>query len=178
MGITPHSRIYTKHQKCRGSSPGDWRKFLNKLEGVMLYQKTCDLLLLIPRPLRTICKQPCPTGITPTMLLWILPAQDTTHDISNANQTTNKTDPYWKDRPGQILPPDTFKWSNCVDMHSNIRRSSLFLPVVTLWYHTRTSRIYYCQWSSNRPGKRSALGRILGHRWPKLATQILTTTGR
>ena len=143
----------------------------------MLYQKRRDSWLFIPRTLTTIYKQPGPTGITPTMILWLLPAQDTTHDLINAKQMANKTDPYWKDRPGHSLPPDTSKYKNCVNMHSNSRRASLYLPTVTLWHHTRTRRIYDCQWNCNRPIKRSTPGRILGHIWPKLTTQILTPTG-
>ena len=65
--------------------------------------------MFIPKPLRTIGKQPGPTGITPTIILWLLTDQDTTHYLSNAKQMANKMDPYWKDRPGRILPIDTFK---------------------------------------------------------------------
>ena len=62
------------------------------------------------------------------MILWILPTQDTTHDLRNMKQMANKTDPYWKDRPGRSLPPDTCKCDNCADMHINSRQASLSLP--------------------------------------------------
>ena len=164
MGITPHNRISTKHQKGRGCAPGGFRTIINKQEGGTLYQKTRDSWLFIPRPFGTICKQPDPTLITPTMFLWLLTDQDTTHDLINAKQMTNKTDIYWKVKPGRSLPPDTCKRKNCVDMHSNSRQARFSLPVVTFWYHTCTGRIYNCQWSGNIPSKWSTLGRILGHR--------------
>ena len=43
------------------------------------------------------------------MLLWFLPAQDATHDICNMKQMANKTNSYWKNRPGRSLPPDKCK---------------------------------------------------------------------
>ena len=76
-------------------------------KGGTLYQKKRNPRLLIPRPLRTFGKQTSPTGVTPTMLLWFLPAQDSTHDLCNAKQMTNKTNHYWKNRTGRSLPPDT-----------------------------------------------------------------------
>ena len=48
------------------------------------------------RPLRTFGKQPGPTGVTPSMILWFLPDQDSTHDLCNAKQMANKTNPYWE----------------------------------------------------------------------------------
>ena len=90
MEINPHNRISTKHQKCRGPAPEGCRKILNKREGGTLYQKTNDSLFFIPRPFRTICKKPGPTRINTTILLWIMPAQDTTHDIRNAKQVAKK----------------------------------------------------------------------------------------
>ena len=144
MGITPYNRISTKHQKRRGCVPGGCITIINKGEGGTIYQNMRDPLLFIPRPIRTICKQPVPTVITPTMILWLLSAQDSTHDLSNANQMANKTDYYWKDRPWCSLPLDACKLENRADMHSNIRQASLSLSVVTLWYHTRTSIIYDC----------------------------------
>ena len=156
---------------------GGCRTIINKLEGRTLYQNTRDSWLFIPRPLMNICKQPGPTGITPTMILWLLPAQDTSHDLINTKQMANKTDPYWKDGPGISLLTDTLKYDNFAGMHSNSRRASLSLPVVNLWQHTRTRRIYDYQWSDNIPKKLSTPGQILGHRWPKLTTQITTPTG-
>ena len=105
MVITPNNRISTKHQKCRGSAPRGCRTIINKQKGVILYQNTRDPCLIIPRPLRTIGKQPGPTGVTPTILLWLLPAHDSTHDLINAKQMDNKTNPYWKNIPGRSLPP-------------------------------------------------------------------------
>ena len=35
-------------------------------------------------------------GVTPTIILWILSAQDSTHNLCNAKQMANKTNPYWK----------------------------------------------------------------------------------
>ena len=56
------------------------------------------------------------------MLLWILPAQDSTHDLRNANQMANKTNTYWKDRPERSLPPDTRKRDNRINMHLNSKK--------------------------------------------------------
>ena len=144
MGITPHNIISTKYLKRRGRAPRGCRTILNKREGGMLYQKTRNTGLLITSPLRSFGKQPGPTGVTPTMLLWFLPAQDSTHDICNAKQISNKPNTYWKDRLGRSLPLDTRKHNNCVDMHCNNRRASLSLPEVKLWHNTLTSRIYDC----------------------------------
>ena len=96
MGIAPHNIISTKHQKCRGCVPRGCRTIINKREGGTLYQKKRNPWLLIPRPLRTFGKQPGPTGVTKTMLLWFLPAQDSTHDLCNTKQMAKKTNPYWK----------------------------------------------------------------------------------
>ena len=123
--------------------------------------------MLISRPLRTFGKQPGPTGVTTTMILWLLPAKYSTHDIWNAKQIANKTNPYRKIRPGNSLTPDTCKRDNRVNMHCNIWKASLSLPEVNLWYHTRTSRRYDCYWSGNRPRQPSTPGWILGHRWSK-----------
>ena len=144
MSIKPHNRISTKYQKCNGHAPRDCRTVLNKREGETLYQKTCDPWLFITMPLRTFGKQPVPTGITPTMLLWLLAAQYSAHDLSNANQMANKKNHYWKERPRRRLPPDTCKRNNRVDMNFNCRLYSLSLPEITLWHHTRKSRIFYC----------------------------------
>ena len=144
MGITPHNRISTKSQKCRVLSPRGCRTILNKREGVMLYQNTCDLWMLIPRPLSTFSKQSGPTVFTPPRFSWLLPAQYFTHDLSNAKQMDNKTNPYWKDRPGRSLMPDTCKRDRCVNMHCNSRQVSLSLTEVTICYHTCTSIIYDC----------------------------------
>ena len=67
----------------------------------------CNTLLLIPRPLGTFGKQPGPAGVTPTMFLWFLTAQDSTHDIYNVKHMANKTHHYWKNRPEHSLPLDT-----------------------------------------------------------------------
>ena len=144
MGITPHNRISTRRQKFRGRVPRSCRTILNKLEGGTLYQKTRNPLMIIPRHLRNFGKQPGPTGVTPTNLLWFLPAQGSTHDLSNSNQMANKTNTYCKNTPGRSLPPDTCKLNNRVGMHFNSRRDSLSLPEVTIWHHTRSSRIYDC----------------------------------
>ena len=176
MGTTPHNLISSIHQKLRGHAPGGCRTIINKQEGGTLYQKTHDSWLFITRPLSNIYKQPGPMWINLTMLLWLLTAQYNTHVLSNTKQMANKTDPYRKERPVFRLPLDTWKYNNRGDMHSNSRRASISLPAITLWNHTCNRRIYDCQWSGNRPRKRSTPGRILGHRWPKLTTQILTTT--
>ena len=84
-----HNIISTTHKKCRGRAPRGCTKVINKLERGTLYQKTQDPWMLIPRPLRSFGKQPSPTEITPTMLLWILPDQDSTYDLSNAKQMAN-----------------------------------------------------------------------------------------
>ena len=96
MGITPQNRISTKHQKCRGRTPRGCITIINKREGGNLYQKTCDAQLLITRPLRTFVKQPVQMGVTLTIILWLLSAQDSTHDIINSKQMANKTNPDWK----------------------------------------------------------------------------------
>ena len=144
MGITPHHRISTKHQQHRGRSPRGWRPIINKREGGTLYQKKRDPWLLIPRPLRNFGKQTGTMGVTPTILLWILPAQYSTHDLRNAKQMANKINPYMKNRPGRRLPPDTCKRDNRIDLHCNSRRASLYLPEVNLWCHNLTRRIYNC----------------------------------
>ena len=131
-------------KKMQGSPTWGYRKMINKREGGTLYKKTRDPWILIPTPLRTICKQSGLGGITPTMLLWLLPAQYSTHDLSNAKQMDKKTYPYWKDRPGLCLPLDKCKYDNPIDMHRNNRRASLYLPEVNLWHHTHTRRIYDC----------------------------------
>ena len=141
MGINPHNRISTEHQKFRGRACRGCRTVLNKREGGMLYQKMCNLWLLIPSPLMTFVKQPGPTGVTPTMILGLLPDQDSTHDLINAKKMANKTNPYWKNRPGRSLLPDTCNCENRINMHCNSWRAILSLPEVTLWHHTRTRRI-------------------------------------
>ena len=164
MVIIPHNKISTKHQKHRGCAPKGCRTIINKWEGGMLYQNMCDSLLFITRPSSTICKQLGPSRITTTIILWLLPAQDTPHDIINTKQMANKTGVYWKNGPGRSLPPDTWKCYNQVNLHSNSRKSSLSLHVVTLWHKTRTRIIYDCQQSLNRPRKWSTQGKILVHR--------------
>ena len=144
MGITPHSIISTKHQKWRGCSPRGCRIILNKLEGWMLYQKTRNIRLLIPRTLRTFVKRPGPTRVTPTMILWLLPAHDSTHDLYNAKQMAKKNEYLLENRLGHSLPPDTCKCDNRVNMHCNSLRDSLYLSEVNLWRHTRTSRENDC----------------------------------
>ena len=67
-------------------------------------------------------------GITSIILLWILSSWDSTHDLRNAKQMANEKDPYWKDIPGRILPPDTCKYDNHVEMHRNIIQARLSLP--------------------------------------------------
>ena len=165
MGIAPHNRISTKHKKRRGRTPRSSRKILNKLEGRKLLQKTRDPWLLIPRPLRTVGKQPSPMGDTPTMLLWFLPDQDSTHDLCNTNQMANKTNLHWKNRHGRSLPPNTCTCKHRIDMHCDSWRASLSLFEVTLWHHTCTSGINKYQWSGNRPRQRSTSRSILGHKW-------------
>ena len=125
MDIAPHNRISTKHKKCRSRAPRSGRTILNKREGRTLHQKTCNPWLVILGPLRTFGKQPSPTGVTPTMLLWVLYAQDSTHDLCNAKQMANKNNPYWKNRPGRSLPPDTRKRENRIDMNCN--------RITTIW---------------------------------------------
>ena len=144
MGIAPHNRISTKHQKCRGRAPRGCIKVLNKRKGGTLYQKTRNQRLLIPSPLRTFGKQLGPPGVTPTMLLWFLPAQDSTHNLCNTKQMSNKTNPYWKNRPGRSLLTDTCKNNNRVDMHCNSQRAGFSLFEVNLWHHTCTRGIYNC----------------------------------
>ena len=145
MGSSPHNRISTKHQKCRGRAPRGCIQVLNKRKGGTLYQKTRNPRLLIPSPLKTFGKQLGPPGVTPTMLLWFLPAQDSTHDLCNAKQMADKTNPYCKNRPAHSLTPDTRKCDNRVDMHCNSQRARFSRFDVTLWHHTCTSGIYDCQ---------------------------------
>ena len=140
--LSHHNGISTKNQKYRGCDPRGCRPIINKRERVALYQNTCDPWLLIPIPLRHFVKQPGQTWITTIMLLWLLPAQDSTHDLINTKQIANKTNPYWKNRPGRSLLLDTRKCENCVNMNCNNRRASLYLPDVTLWHHTHTRIIY------------------------------------
>ena len=109
----------------------------------------------IKRSVTHDCSFPGPSGLSvknrvqreslQTLLLWLLPAQDTTHDLSNVKQISNKTYPYWKNRLGCSLPPDKCKGYNRVDLHNNIRQASFSIPAVALWHHTRTSRLYDCQ---------------------------------
>ena len=105
------------------------RTILNKWEGGTLHQNMCNPWLLIPRPLKTVGKQLSPTGVTPTMLLWFLPAQDYTHDLCNAKQMANKTNTYWKNRPGRSLLPDTRKRKNRVDIHCDSWQASLSIKI-------------------------------------------------
>ena len=149
MGIAPHNRISTKHQKCRGRSPWGCRTIINKRGGGTLYQNMFNPWLLVLRTLRSFGKKLGPTGVTPTMLLWFLPAQDFTHDLCNVKQMANKTNPYFKNRPGRNLPPDTCKRDNRVNIHFNSWRAIFSLFDFTLWHHTWTSGIYDCQWSGN-----------------------------
>ena len=134
-------RMFLKHQKLGGCAPGGCITIIIKRDGGAVYQKTCDPLIFIPSPLRNICKQLVPTGITPTILLWILNAQYYTYDLSNVNQMANNMNPCWEDRPGHSLPPDTCKRNNRIDMHINSRQARLSLPALTLWHHTCTSKI-------------------------------------
>ena len=109
--------------------------------------------------------------------LWILTDQDTPHDLINAKQMNNKTDIYWKNGPGNSLPPDPYKYFNHVNLHRNSIQDSFSLLAVTFWHHNCIIRIYECQQSVNRPRKESTQGRILGHRESKLTTQILIPKG-
>ena len=72
------------------------------------------------RPLRTFGKQPGPTGVTPTMLLWFLPDQDYTHDLCNAKQMANKTNTYWK----IDLDAAYFR------IHANAKTASTYIAIV------------------------------------------------
>ena len=164
MGIDPHNRISKKHKKCRSLTPGSSRTILNKWEGRTLHQKTRNPWLLIPRHLRTVGKQPSPTGVTPTMFLWFLPAQDSTHDLCNDKQIANKTNTYRKNRPGRSLPLDTCTREHRIDMHWDSWRASLSLFEVTLWNQTCSSGVYNYQWSDNIPRKQSTSRPILGHK--------------
>ena len=141
-------------KKCRGCYPGSCRTIFNKREGVTLYQTMSESWLFIPRPFRTICKQPGPTRITTDMILWLLIYQDTPHDLRNAKQMACKTDLYWENGSVLSLPPNSCKWYDHVDLHINSRKTRLSLPVVTLWHHTRTSGIHNSQRSRNRPGNK------------------------
>ena len=165
MGTTPHNWISTTHKKCGSRTPRSSRTILNKWERITLCKKTCNPWLLIPRPLRTVSKQPIPTGVTPTILLWFLPAQDSPHDLCNAKQMANKTNPHWQNRPGRSLPQNTCTREHRIDMHCNSWRASLSLFEVTLWHQTCTSGIHDYQWSGNRPSQRSNSRSIMGHKW-------------
>ena len=176
-GHYPSQYNLYKTSKSRGCAPRGCRTIINKQEGVTLYQKTRNTRLLIPSPLRTFGKKTDPTGVTPTMLLWFLPAQNSIHDLWNTKQMANKTNPYWENRPGCSLPPDKRKHDNRVDMHCNSQQASLYLPEINFWHQTWTRGIYECYWSGNRPRQRSTPGWILGRRWSKLATPILTPAG-
>ena len=147
-------------------------KILNKWQGGMLHQNILDSCLFIPRTFRTIYKQQGQKRTTTTMLLWILPDQNTPHYLSNAKQMSNQTDIYWKNGPGHSLPPDPCKCYNPFEFHRNIRKASLSLPAVTLWHHACTSIIYDYQWSRNIPRKWSTQGRILGHREYQLCSDV------
>ena len=68
------------------------------------------------------------------MLLWILPGQDSTHDLSNTKQMANKTDTYWKYRSGCSLPLDTCKFDNfstCIAIVEKLAFLYLGLPFGT-----------------------------------------------
>ena len=164
MGIAPHNRISTKHKKCRSRTPRSSRTILNKWEGITLRQKKCNPWLIIPRPLRTVGKQPSPTEVTPTMLLWFLPDQDSTYDLCNAKQMAQKKNHHWKNRPGLILPPDTWTCEHPINMHCDSWRASLSLFEVTFWHHTCTNVVHDYQWSGNRPRQRSTSRSILEHK--------------
>ena len=104
MGITPHNWISTEYKKCRGSAPGSSRTIINKREWVTLYQTMHEPKQIIPRPLSNICKQRVTTRITTAILLWLLLAQDTPHDLINAKQMAYKTYIYQENGSGRILP--------------------------------------------------------------------------
>ena len=165
MSISPHNQIFTKHKNCRSRTLRISRTILNKWEGRMLHQKTHNPWLLISRPLRTVGKQPSPTLVTTTMLLWVLSDQYYTHDLCNVKQMSNKTNPYWKNRPGRSLPPDTCKHENHINMNCNSRQAIFSLFEFTLWHHTCNSGIYDYQWRGNRPRQQSTSRSILGNRW-------------
>ena len=165
MGIAPHNRISTKHKKFRSRGPRSSRTILNKWEGRTLHENMRNPWLLIPSPLSTDYKQLSPTGVTTIMLLWFLPAQDSTHDLCNAKQMAKKTNPHWKNRPGRSLPADTCTREHRIDMHWYFWRASLSLFEVTLWHHTCTSGVYGYQLSGNRPRQRSTSRSILGSKW-------------
>ena len=82
------------------------RTILNKQEGGVLYQRTHDSRFSIPRPISNIYKQPGPTRITTSVLLWILLTQYTPHDIINAKRISYKMDIYWENGSGHSLPPN------------------------------------------------------------------------
>ena len=143
----------------------------------MLYKKMLDPWLIITRSLRTFVKQTCPIEVTPTILLWLLPAQDSTHDLSNENQTANKTNPYCKknlDTAYRRKHENKKTASTCITIVDELAFIYLRLP-----FGTTPAPAEYTNVSEfeNRPRQRSTPGWILGHRWPKIATPILTTTG-
>ena len=120
MGITPHIRISTKHQKCRGYSPWGCITIINKREGGTLYKKTLNTWLIIPRPLRTVGKQLSPTGVTPTIILWVLYAQDSTHDHCNTKQMKKK----------RILIGKTDLDAAYLRIHANAKNASTCIAIV------------------------------------------------
>ena len=145
------TNLYRKNRPKR-SLPPDTYKRENRIDmhcnsrrasfslyEVTLWHHTCT------RKIYDCQQQPGPTGVNLTMILWFLPAQDSTHDLCNANQMANKTNLYRKNRPKRSLPPDTYKRENRIDMHCNSRRASFSLYEVTLWHHTCTRKIYDCQ---------------------------------
>ena len=95
MVITPHNCIASKRQHPRGRPPRGCRTIINKRKVRALYQKTCYPQLFIPGSFRYIFKQLRPTGITTTVLLWLLSTQNSPHDIFHAKQIFNQTDLYW-----------------------------------------------------------------------------------
>ena len=54
------------------------------------------------------------------MLLWVLPAQDSTHDICNAKQMANKTNPYCK----------TDLDAAYIQIHANAKTASTCIAIV------------------------------------------------
>ena len=131
------------YQKRRSRPAWGSRKIINRQEGRTLYQKTYNPQLLFTGTFRTIREQPNTEGQPSTIFLQILPPQDIPHYYSHTHQMDLKTHPDRKNRPQCCIPARPHKFTDSSNMHRYCNKNSFSLSALTLWHHTRASRIYH-----------------------------------
>ena len=82
-----------------------------------------------------------------------------------------------ENRPWYCIPTRPWKCKNCVNMHRNLRRTSLYLPVPELRHHTHTRIIHHHQWGRNISWERSPCRHVMGSNKPPVASYTLTSQG-